>query len=121
MAVMKATTKIALEELLGSKYSIKIGNNTTVRRCEGYLEISLHDHPIIILDDVSVRFNLQGWPTVTTRERINQFLPSDYRVYQKDNVQMMSSAGQNDVPIVDNMWYVCGSTQIVDHRVIYSS
>lgn len=80
---MKATTKIALEELLGSNDSIKIGNNTIVRKYKDYLEILLHDHAIVILDDVSVRFNLQGWPTVTTRERINQFLPAEYRVFQK--------------------------------------
>lgn len=65
----------------------KIGHNTYLREEDGHYVVSLHGNDIVKLYRDRVEFTLAGWPTTTTRDRVNQFLPSGNRVFQRNQVQ----------------------------------
>ena len=53
-----------------------------------------------------VDFSLAGWPTVTTRDRINGLLQlsgSDYRVFQKNGTQFLTN-GETVRELGDSEW-----------------
>jgi len=53
-----------------------------------------------------VDFSLAGWPTVTTRDRVNGLLElsgSDYRVFQKNGTQFLTN-GTDVREIGDSEW-----------------
>lgn len=90
MTRMLAVTYKDLEPiLLGSRNKTRvIGRNVKAELDSDAWEITIryHGHPIVRINaDEEVWFSLAGWPTVTTRERINHFTKG--RLYQKDNVQ----------------------------------
>lgn len=98
MAELKVTSFEGAEKLFDGKYAseLKIGNNTRITKNvpgtfdtdgEVYYGVTLHGHPIVNLYRDRVTFTLAGWPTVTTRDRVNQFLPAGTGVYQHKNVQ----------------------------------
>lgn len=89
MAKLKGTTYKELDKLLGDKYKVGIGNNTTAERVDKYsIHIKLHGHHIVTLfSEGTMRFTLAGWPTSTTRDRVNKFLPMGYGVNQDKRVQ----------------------------------
>lgn len=77
MARLTATDYQTLAGLTGTD-ARTIGNNTTARRdpLTSDITVSLHGSDIVRLSpDGAVAFNLAGYNTVTTRERVNQFLP----------------------------------------------
>ena len=93
----------ALEAFLGSKSSRKIKNNTTaVRRDADTIAVQLHGTDVVTFlrewEDVmtgrgyqrvqrdSVILNSGGWQSVTTKARMNEFLPARFGVTQ-DNYQ----------------------------------
>ena len=69
-----------------NKVSRTIANNTTARlENNGDIIITLHSTDICILQSDNTRtFYTGGWYTVTTKERINRFMPAPYKVYQAD-------------------------------------
>lgn len=90
MAKLAATTFAGLDKFLGNKSAKTIGNNTTAERDGGPFDpilVRLHGHEIASLfPDGTVNVRDAGYQTVTTKERINQFLPLPYRVSQKSYV-----------------------------------
>jgi hypothetical protein len=98
MAKLTATTYDDLYNVLTDENveEAVIGNNTTAflnqRSCEiETVKVALHGSVIAVLyANDKVAFSLAGYPTVTTRERINQFLPSGYKVVQRGGVQFVS-------------------------------
>lgn len=102
MAKLRATTYDGLMRLLeqGRSDSKTIGNNTTAELDGDVIWIRLHGKKIVkLLIDGQVYFSLAGWPTTTTRERVNQFIGRN-RVYQSKNVQFL-----NEFPIDDYDWH----------------
>lgn len=90
MARLKATTYAELDRLLSKSDSCKIGHNTVARRDQRAISIDLHGHTIVTLySHGEFIITLAGYPTVTTRERINQFLPDGIRVFQKNHQQFI--------------------------------
>lgn len=92
MAKLRGTTFSELDKILGDKFSVTIGNNTAATRMtDGGIAITLHKNKIAELyrDDV-IMVSLAGWDSVTTRERVNQFLPNNYRIFQKSHTQYLS-------------------------------
>ncbi len=104
MAKLKATEYHPLVRLLSNKKefeTVTIGNNTTAEkqwiggvRTPKNLQIiiRLHGHPVAKLhsrdyDDGKISVSLAGYPTATTRDRINQFLPPGISLFQKDHEQ----------------------------------
>lgn len=116
MAKLKATTYKELRELHGDfgtpkfRDTVTIGNNTKSEH-HGYYQfgacyITLHGHRIVMVTPRTVAFTLTGWPTVTTRERINQFLPDGFGVYQAGYRQWFKTP-TGTFEIEDDLWYDC--------------
>lgn len=76
MAKLKGTSFRELNELLGDSNKMKVGHNTWAERDTDAINIRLHQTVIVKLFTDKVQFTLGGWNTVTTRERVNQFLPT---------------------------------------------
>lgn len=87
MAKLLATTYDDLLRLCSAVGGTrKIGWNTIAELDDYDIYIRFHGKTIVLLQDGGrVKFTLAGWPTPTTRERINQFTRG--RVYQKDHAQ----------------------------------
>lgn len=92
------------------KSTIKIGNNTESHLHTGPLGdqiyISLHGHKIVCLfPNGNIGINMCGWDTVTTRGRINWFLPPRYGVTQRDYRQYLTTPSESmEIDIYG--WYV---------------
>lgn len=71
--------------ILGERESKKIGNNTYAERLgNGNIGIRLHNtHVVVFTADDHYILNSGGWRTKTTKDRINQLLPSNIRISQK--------------------------------------
>lgn len=114
MAKLKGTDYASLDKLLRGGITYRtIGNNTAAERLDnGTIRAQVHNHPIVDLGaDGSIAFTLAGWPTVITRERVNQFLPADQGVYQDDWEQYWrrgawGSEECHSVPLDSTDWYV---------------
>jgi hypothetical protein len=88
---MIAAIKAKTERTLG---------NTSVWRSEtlNCMDVYLHgNHIAAIQDDGQVRVTLAGWPTPTTRSRVNallrEFAPRNAHVYQAKGSQYYSQGG----------------------------
>lgn len=66
----------------------KLANNTyAIRRELGAIAIQLHETDVLtFMPDKSVVVTSGGWKTVTTKDRINTYLPSGYRIFQSGGV-----------------------------------
>jgi hypothetical protein len=103
MAKLAATTYDGLIRFVGYRNSRTIGNNTTAYvDDDGDITIRLHGHPIVLMYATGeILIALAEYPTVTTRERINQFLPAGHRVYQRNHQQFLDGR-----PIDSSTWYM---------------
>lgn len=89
MAQLKAAPRnfASALEVLGGKQSIRLGNNTYLEQAhvgfgKAYIGVRLHSTYIVrFYKDGAVTLHTGGYRTVTTKERINQFILG--RVYQK--------------------------------------
>jgi hypothetical protein len=69
------------ESTLGKRQRRKLANHTYLeRRGEHTITIKLHATDIITFYPDKVRLDSGGWRTPTTKDRLNHFLPSDYRI-----------------------------------------
>jgi hypothetical protein len=65
----------------------KLANNTYARRCEDHIAIRLHDTDIMRFTPKDViTIDTGGWRTSTTKERINNYTPGPWRVFQRNGV-----------------------------------
>lgn len=79
-----ATTYQELDTLLGGRDSRKIGNNTYAERLgDGAIGIRLHGTHVVILSATRIVLSSSGWHTVTTKDRINTFLPHPWGLTQR--------------------------------------
>lgn len=110
MAKLKATTYQGLVSEVFKGYDVpnferkKIGHNTTAEYIPNGMfgrdiVIRLHGHQIVRLGRNAVHFTLAGYNTVTTRERVNQFIPG--RVYTKNFVPHLDGE-----EIDSELWYL---------------
>lgn len=130
MAKLRATEYSALVKLLSSKKefeTIKIGNNTTAEkqwvggvRTPKNLQIvvRLHGHPVAKLhsedyDGGRISVSLAGYPTLTTRDRINQLLPPGVGIFQKDHEQYFWYSRSNRTEEIKDYrdWYSFGPNE----------
>lgn len=88
------------EDKLDGKHSVKLANNTRlVRFPQGVWHLGkvsetgdvfgvvLHNTTILAVDNRGlITVNTGGWQTVTTKQRINQMLPDNARIFQDDFV-----------------------------------
>ena len=82
--------------------SKKVGNNTfEVVYKNGDRAIRLHKTDILTFTPNRVILNTNGWETVTTKARINQYMPNGY-VYQR-KYKWYVSTPEGDTPYYDGM------------------
>ena len=69
-----------------NQLSRKVGNNTyAIRNDNGSIGIRLHNTQVIVFQtNGDVVLNSGGWHTVTTKARMNEFLPKPWRVAQRN-------------------------------------
>ena len=84
------------------------GNTTVTVNSEGYISMYLHGNLIAKrgMCDTDIEVSLAGWPTVTTRERINGLLTtmgSPCIVFQKNHQQYFGNANYSE-PVSDIQW-----------------
>jgi len=96
-----------LERRLGEKSECPLANNTKlVRNSDGTFGVVLHRTQIItfdLLDNVvKVTLNSGGYATTTTKQRLNQLLPSGCRVYAR-KFEWFVSTPEGEVPFFDGM------------------
>jgi hypothetical protein len=73
------------KEILGSRDSKKIGNNTYLVACALGIGLKLHDTIVLhFAPSGVVTVRTGGWRSVTTKSRINEYLPGGFRIIQKD-------------------------------------
>jgi hypothetical protein len=90
MAKLKATPKSFAEAatMLGNRDSIRLGNNTHLIRListRGRLAYAVRFHAtniVVFHDNGEVTLHTCGYRTVTTKERINQFIRPLGRIHQ---------------------------------------
>ncbi len=95
----KETQKIMSAFLKGEKASAQ-RTNTDGR------SVWLHGNLIAERGTTKTWFTLAGWPTVTTRDRVNGLLElsgSDHRVFQKNGTQFLTN-GETVREIGDSEW-----------------
>ena len=92
MAKLLATTYEGLNDLLPPTESARktIGNNTVAQRDGLAINVYLHGSLIVTLTELYIDYSLAGWPTVTTRDRVSQFLRHyGYGVGQRNGQQVL--------------------------------
>jgi hypothetical protein len=92
----KPTNYAEANEILGSRRELKIAHNTTIRRVDSdTIAIRLHYTDVVTFHDGLPSghgsgwigwtvLNSGGWQTVTTKERINRYLPEGWKLSQHD-------------------------------------
>ena len=88
-------------------------------------KVFLHGNLIAFKRENGLSISMAGWPTVTTRERINGllefFYDSDARIYQRYGDQYISTQ-RGDAQILDNVFYALrykqGNLRIMDQGLI---
>ena len=108
MAKLLGTTYEELDKVLGSRESRTIGNNTVAHRYGAMIVVALHGHRIVELYPYRmVRVSNAGYATVTTRERINQFIrPMGWTMFQKGGGQYLRRHSDGvTVPYFSGDWW----------------
>lgn len=77
----------AAAKLIGKRDSKKVGNNTYLIAGTDCIHVRLHNtHVVTLHTDGRIILNSDGWQTVTTRDRMNQYLPDGVSLFQKAHV-----------------------------------
>jgi hypothetical protein len=87
MAKLKNTPRNYVEaaQYLAGRDSVKLGNNTWLESFSDGIAVRLHATRIVLFhEDGRVTLHSGGYRTVTTKDRVNQFIKG--RVYQKNHV-----------------------------------
>ena len=72
------------KEMLKGRNSKKIGNNTYLVDLENRIVIRLHNTNVVTFyEDGRTLLNSGGWKTVTTKDRMNKYLPVPWKVFQE--------------------------------------
>lgn len=88
----------------GKSKSKKVANNTLeIDHGNGKSSIRLHDTDILTFENGKVTLDSGGWQTVTTKQRLNRFLPSGYRITQKNFEWFVNTPNGGKVAFSDGM------------------
>ena len=87
MAKMKADVRSygEAQDYLQGEDSKEIGHNTWVHRTDEFIGIMLQSTYVVrYYPDGKATLHTGGWSTVTTKQRINCFIPHPYCLYQRN-------------------------------------
>ena len=105
-----ATTHKELDAFLGKRNSRKLCHNTYAERLGAdAIGIRLHQTHVVTLTLNRLTLNTGGWDTVTTKDRINKFLPVGWSVVQKNREWFLQlhicSNGEGSIRLVNEPFY----------------
>lgn len=107
---MRVTARRLVEAFRAGK-SKTVGNSSVEITPAGFTVFRLHGHPILNIGPSGVvTCSLAGWPTPTTRSRVNDLfrgLDVDANLHQEDGAQFLR-VGQKRTAIADGSWYFAG-------------
>lgn len=104
-------------DLLGTKPTKKIDNNTTIRKVGDSIAVRLHNTDVIVIrKDGNYVLNSGGWRTVTTKDRINNYSPAYVHQYKRKWYLYDRSTGINN-PFVDGMVIGANGSLVESERV----
>ena len=113
--------KEILDAKHGDKNSKKIANNTYLKRYDnGNIAVRLHKTDIILFKpNGAIELNSGGWKTVTTKARMNEFLPQQYGIHQEKGVWYVSlnSNYSKDLIFKDGL-VLTSRTKPMNHKLI---
>lgn len=103
-----------IREMLGTRGEKKVGNHTYLQSfsSHGYdaVAVLLHAHEIIRWehhrfheDPPQVAIRTCGYPTTTTMNRINEYLPDGWRLYRESKIWLISDS-HGTYPFLDGMY-----------------
>lgn len=73
--------------LLKGRESRKIGNNTYLVKKYKFIGVRLHNtYVVMFYEDGRIELDSGNWNTVTTKDRMNKYLPRPWRVVQENFV-----------------------------------
>lgn len=95
VSISPITSYDELSNFLGNREEKKIAHNTYVhKRFDGNIGIKLWRTDIVVVNKLNnIKVYTGGWDTNTTKDRINQLLPSGVSVYTKKG--LMRIRGKN--------------------------
>ncbi len=109
MAKLKSLTDEMILDVFHTGQAKKLGKNTwLIKTNAGY---GIEYHNTVVVDFISnrlIQLDTGGWNTVTTKQRINKYLPDYTMVYQKSFEWILSVDGR-DTAFHDKM---CLTTDI---------
>lgn len=86
------------QKFMQGRYNSKSlqGGHTYLTRRGNCFAIQYHNTCIVLIHvDGSYILESAGWRTVTTKQKINRYLPKDYWVFQKDFQWYLTCRGRN--------------------------
>jgi len=83
-----------------------IGNNTVkYYDHDGNMYIRLHNTDIITSDGITMRLYTGGWRTVTTKDRLNKYVPGNIHIWSEKGEWMISNTGWSDPAFIAYPFY----------------
>lgn len=107
---MRVTARKLIDAYNAGKFP-RCAGNSAVTSGDGLTLFSLHGHPIVAVSDKPgeqrvIRVSFAGWPTVTTRSRINDIC---YGLYGERPVSQLNFdqyvSGHGKVEANNGLWY----------------
>jgi hypothetical protein len=101
----------------------KLANNTYGSIIGDTVYVRLHATDIAVITPTTATYNTGGWYTVTTKERINRWLPAGLRVWSEKGIWRLGGAGiiarfRDGITITDGQgdlaYNVVGGAQLDD-------
>jgi hypothetical protein len=77
--------------------------DVTVEMPDGRTAHFYHQSPVVVQKDGQYRLDSHGYRTSTTKERINRYLPTGFRVFQEDYEWYLSGPGGGRKEFHDGM------------------
>jgi hypothetical protein len=75
------------KEMLKGRDSKKLCNNTYLKDHQDHISVILHETKIIrFLEDGRIILGSGGWRTVTTKDRMNKYLPDPWHIWQERSI-----------------------------------
>lgn len=99
------TFQTAAQQLTGrNQERRKLGNNTYLERRNENIVVRLHDTAVVIFQpNGDIKLETGGWKTVTTKERINSYLPRPWQVWSERGVWLLSDGNGTKVTFEDGI------------------
>lgn len=70
-------------EFMQGKQERPYAHNTRIESNDGFYTVTYHGNPIVEIHPDKIVLSSCGWKNLTTKERLNWFIPEGYSVYQE--------------------------------------